>query len=220
MKLRVIAAMVLVVLVAATAVFFLYPHNQMMSKRILENMAKARPPMEGVEYRVPFLYKEPPLAKYPESIVFADNAKLKFFELGADYWSSLPFMLEGETRTEETATKAHIRFKFNPPSDPLHPGYSIRAIESPLHKVTFQKAQDGAFYDLETAPASGWLKPLSAEAAAVWDLQPGDIIWVKSTESKKVTYAKFFIRLLSREGVAFDYVYQTDGTPKFPRPRN
>lgn len=34
----------------------------------------------------------------------------------------------------------------------------------------------------------------------------------------RITYAKIFIRKLSHDTVRFDYVYQTDGKPFFPRP--
>lgn len=35
---------------------------------------------------------------------------------------------------------------------------------------------------------------------------------------QRLTYAKLFIRKLSHDTVRFDYVYQTDGKPYFPRP--
>ncbi|MBM3274596.1 MAG: hypothetical protein FJZ00_05565 [Candidatus Sericytochromatia bacterium] len=34
----------------------------------------------------------------------------------------------------------------------------------------------------------------------------------------KITYAKIFLRKLSHDTVRFDYVFQTDGKPRFPRP--
>lgn len=218
--------------------YFLYPYNQQMTVQLLDNLSKGKPAMQGVAYHIPFLRYEakvvvPP--KYPESIVFAEDARLKFRSLDGDYWGTQPFALQGETRDEATAYQAHLRFKFNPPDDPIHPGYSILATQSDLHTIAFLKAKGSDFYALEAAPIQGWTEPNSAEIPAVWNLEAGNIIWIKlvsptilppkekngkETRVEKTTYAKFFIKKLSREDVVFDYIYQTDGSNHFPRPQN
>ncbi|MGE5707488.1 MAG: hypothetical protein ACM3YO_04075 [Bacteroidota bacterium] len=220
--------------VALIAGSFMYPHNQKMTRLLLENLSQNKPAMQGVEYRIPFLpYKEKVVVipRYPESIVFGDDASLKFRSLDGDYWATPPFKMEGEVLEDKLDYKAHVRFKYCPPDDPIHPGYALISTQSDEHRVAFQRVGGLDFYGIEKAPLGGWGAENSVEIPGVWKLEAGNIVLVrittptavkdakgKSKSVDKVTYAKFFVKKLSREEVIFDYVYQTDGTNLFPRP--
>lgn len=70
--------------------------------------------------------------------------------------------------------------------------------------------------DLSTPLQGATPEPTSAEDAPA---RPGTPT-PKPIKLKvqRLTYAKLFIRKLSHDTVRFDYVYQTDGKPYFPRP--
>lgn len=225
-----------VVVVAGGAAFVADHRNQSAIHQILENTAAARPAMQGVQFKVPFL-KDPPPKKayttlYPKYFTWGTDATLKYYDMGEGYWQTNGISLNDgrEVKDENNEFQAHLRFKSNPASDPLHPGHSILAMDSKQHHVTFAPLGQVDFDAVRTIPESKWLHPAPNEAAAVWNLKPGDVVGIRvdavpmeeeATGSKpqhRIFQAKMVLNKLSHESVRFDFVYRNDGKQEFPSP--
>lgn len=226
-------------LLAGLGAFGADPRNQAAFKLILRNASDERPPMQGVAFKVPFLKDPPPAAKpqtlYPEHFTWATDAVLKYYSLGPGYWQTNGINLNDgqEIKTDEDEWKAHLRFKSNPGSDPLHPGHEILGMDSPQHHVTFAPLGAVDFDSVRRIPDAAWLKTSPSEQAAVWNLKPGDVVGVRvdavSLEDSSATgsmpprrhhlfVAKILLHKLSHDSVRFDFVYRNDGKQDFPPP--
>lgn len=211
------------------------PRNQAALRLMIQNAAAEKPPMKGVTFRVPFVPDPPPkkayTTLYPQHFTWGTDAVLKYYDLGEGYWQTNGINLNDgqEIKKEEEEWRAHFRFKSNPASDPLHPGHSLLAIDSRQHKVTFAPLGQVDFDGVRTIPANKWMKPTANEQAAVWKLQPGDVIGIRidamelgelgTPNGKTHTFvAKVLLHKLSHDAVRFDYVYRNDGKQEFPRP--
>ncbi|MNX60627.1 hypothetical protein D3C86_915370 [compost metagenome] len=216
--------------------------NQAALRLVVNNMAAEKPVMQGVVFKVPFL-KDPPPKKayhglYPEHFTWGTDAVLKYYDLGEGYWQTPGINLVNGRSVENEADEwqAHFRFKFNPPSDPLHPGHTLVAIDSPQHALSFAPLGPVDFDAVRTIPADKWLKRNESERAAVWNLKAGDVVGIKidavslaeperatgsakpATPKRHAFVAKVRLKKLSHATVRFDFVYRNDGKLDFPAP--
>lgn len=217
---------------AGAGLFGADPRNQAALRLIVQNAASEKPPMQGVVFKAPFVPDPPPkkayTTLYPQHFTWGTDAVLKYYDLGEGYWQTNGINLNDgqEIKKDEEEWRAHFRFKSNPASDPLHPGHSLLAIDSPQHKVTFAPLGRVDYDSVRTIPANRWLKTTENEQAAVWNLKPGDVIGVKieavelnGNPKKRQTFlAKVMLQKLSHDAVRFDYVYRNDGKLEFPKP--
>lgn len=162
--------------------------------------------------------------------------------------SSAVNMVNGEPTSGDLDWQGQFRFKCNPDSDPLHPGHSIVAVPGSRNVIRFAHLGKDDFHSYLSLGKAKWIAVAAAETPAVWRLQPGETVGMRietdlstplmvATESApaqktkgtppptpkpikmhRVTFAKIFLRKLSQDTVRFDYVFQTDGSPRFPKP--
>lgn len=175
-------------LIAASAVglFFADARNRTSLTTVLENAAAAKPAMEGVAFRFPFVPDPPkPTPKptlYPTGFDFLEGYVMKYYELGEGYWQTRPLdLLNGVEIVNEDVEeyRGHFRFKYNPPGDPLHPGHAMVATNSDAHVIRFAHLRGGDFDALEHIPEHAFKTPFEGELAAAWSLEPGDTIGIK-----------------------------------------
>lgn len=209
--------------VAAVVLFFADMRNQAATTRLLENMAAAKPAMQDVAFKVPFVPDAPKAAqrptRYQAGFHWADHVSLKLYDLGGGYWQTNAFeLLAGQEADEKNEWRAHVRFKFNPPTDPLHPGHSIVAVADTDHSIRFAPLGAVDFGKLSAIPAARWRQPVGSELPAVWKLKPGDVVGLKVTTKGKTMIAKLHVRKLSHQDVRFDYVLRSDDKGGFPPP--
>lgn len=216
--------------------------NQAALRLVVANMAAEKPAMQGVAFKVPFL-KDPPPKKaypglYPEHFTWGTDAVLKYADLGDGYWQTPGINLVNGRSVESEADEwqAHFRFKFNPPTDPLHPGHTLVAVDSPQHTLSFAPLGAVDFEAVREIPADRWLKRHENERPAVWDLKAGDVVGIKieavslsepasagakpGPPKRHSFVAKLLLKKLSHETVRFDFVYRNDGKQAFPAPNH
>jgi hypothetical protein len=215
------------------------PRNQAALRLIVANMAAEKPAMKDVAFKVPFM-KDPPPKKaystlYPEHFTWGTDAILKYSDMGDGYWQTSGINLVNGRSIENEADEwqAHFRFKFNPSTDPLHPGHTLVAIDSPQHALSFAPLGAVDFEGVRQIPNDKWLKRSENERAAVWNLKAGDVVGVRvdavslsapasgSKVPKRQTFvAKLLLKKLSHSTVRFDFVYRNDGKSDFPAPNH
>lgn len=180
--------LVLFGLVAALLIglFLADGRNRTSLTTVLENAASAKPVMQGVKFRMPFMPDAPTEGAkptlYPKGFDWLEAYVMKYYELGEGYWQTRPLdLLNGvEVDNEDIEEyRGHFRFKFNPPDDPLHPGHAMVATNSDEHKVWFAHLRGGDFDALEEIPANAFHAPAAGELSAAWELEPGDTIGIK-----------------------------------------
>lgn len=217
--------------------FILDSRNQAAFKILVQNAATEQAIMKGVVFKAPFIPdKAPPkapLGRYPTELIWEDDATLKYSELEEGYLQSYGIRLnDGQVmKAEEEEGLASFRFKFNPPGDPLHPGHTLVAVNSPYLQLSFAPLGRIDFDNLRQIPSTKWLHREENEQAAVWNCKPGDVIGIKLARLKpnpaeeasgsakaKVLYAKVMLKKLSHESVRFDFVFRIDGKNEFPAP--
>lgn len=227
-------------------IFFFDAVNRAQVGLILENAAKGKAPLANVAFVFPLIPHPTPIPSvpplYPESVLAADDVVLKYEDLGAGYWQTGAFnMVTAERTSGDMDWQAHFRFKFNPPTDPLHPGHSAVAIAGGRSNVRFANLGSRDFFELVDLGKVKWIAVSTAETPAVWGIMAGESIGLRIETGVvapvaigpatvtaapaasplrigRVTYAKLFLKKLSHDTVRFDFVYQTDGKPRFPRP--
>lgn len=220
--------------------FVLDSRNQAAFKLLIQNAATEQAVMKGVVFKAPFIPdKAPPkvpLSRYPAQFIWEDDATLKYSELEDGYLQSYGIRLtDGQVmKKEEEEGLASFRFKFNPPSDPLHPGHSLVAVNSPYIRLSFAPLGRIDFDNLRQIPSTKWLHHEENEQAAIWDCKPGDVIGIKLEKVKlnpqegeatgsinaKVLFTKVMLKKLSHESVRFDFVFRIDGKNEFPAPNH
>lgn len=233
------AIIVPLLLIALLVAFVLDPRNQTAFKLMVSNLATEQAVMKGVGFRAPFVPDKPPAktvpSRYPTAFIWEDDATLKYAELEDGYLQTFGLRLQdGQVmKKEEDEELGSFRFKFNPPSDPLHPGHSLVAVNSPYLRLSFAPLGPIEFENVRNLPETKWLQREENEQAAVWNCKPGDVIGIKleriksypvpiSSESAtiKALYAKVLIKKLSHEAVRIDYVFGIDGKNDFPPPNH
>lgn len=169
-----------------TGLFFADARNRNSVKTVLENAAAAKPAMEGVAFRIPFMPDAPKATPkpslYPPGVDWLEGYVLKYYEVGEGYWQTRPLdLLNGvEIANEDVEEyRGHFRFKFNPEDDPLHPGHALVATNSDAHTIRFAHLRGGEFHALEHIPEHSFKEPYENELPAVWTLEPGDTIGIK-----------------------------------------
>lgn len=172
--------------VSAVGLFFADPRNRSALTTLLENAAAAKPAMEGVAFRMPFVPDPPkPTPKptlFPKGFDWLEGYVMKYYELGEGYWQTRPLdLLNGVEIVNEDVEeyRGHLRFKYNPPHDPLHPGHAIVATNSETHEIRFAHLRGGDFFALEHIPEYAFKTPAAGELAAAWGLEPGDTIGIR-----------------------------------------
>lgn len=170
----------------SVGLFFADARNRTSLNTVLQNAAAAKPAMEGVAFRIPFVPDPPkPTPKpslYPPGFDWLEGYVMKYYELGEGYWQTRPLdLLNGVEIVNEDVEeyRGHFRFKFNPPSDPLHPGHALVATNSEEHVIRFAHLRGGDFFALEHIPEYAFKIPASGELAAAWGLEPGDTIGIR-----------------------------------------
>ena len=166
--------------------FFADARNRTSLTTVLENAAAAKPAMQGVGFRIPFV-PDPPKATpkptlYPTGFDWLEGYIMKYYELGEGYWQTRPLdLLNGVEITNEDVEeyRGHLRFKYNPPDDPLHPGHALVATNSDQHVIRFAHLRGGDFFALEQIPEHAFKTPFEGELAAAWALEAGDTIGIK-----------------------------------------
>jgi len=183
-------------LIAASAVglFFADARNRTSLTTVLENAAAAKPAMEGAAFRIPFM-PDPPKATskptlFPQGFDWLEGYVMKYYTLGEGYWQTRPLdLLNGVEITNEDVEeyRGHLRFKFNPPHDPLHPGHALVATNSDSHVIRFAHLRGGDFFALEQIPEDSFKTPSEGELAAAWGLEAGDTIGIKLDSQVTIT---------------------------------
>jgi hypothetical protein len=187
---------------------------------VLENAAAAKPAMQGVAFRIPFV-PDPPKATpkptlYPPGFDWLEGYVMKYYEIGEGYWQTRPLdLLNGVEITNEDVEeyRGHFRFKFNPPNDPLHPGHAMVATNSEAHTIRFAHLRGGDFDALEQIPEHAFKTPFEGELAAAWTLEAGDTIGIRLDSTITVTESE----ATGSETVA--QAAETEASPKPSKPR-
>lgn len=170
----------------SVGLFLADARNRTSLTTVLENAAAAKPAMQGVAFRVPFM-PDPPQATpkptlFPTGFDWLDGYVMKYYEIGEGYWQTRPLdLLNGVEITNEDIEeyRGHFRFKYNPPHDPLHPGHAMVATNSEGQSIRFAHLRGGDFFALEQIPESAFKTPFEGELAAAWSLEAGDTIGIR-----------------------------------------
>ena len=170
----------------AVGIFFADARNRTSLNTVLENTAAAKPAMEGVAFRLPFVPDAPKATPkptlFPKGFDWLDGYLMKYYEVGEGYWQTRPLdLLNGVEITNEDVEeyRGHFRFKYNPPHDPLHPGHALVATNSEGHVIRFAHLRGGDFFALEQIPEQAFKEPFAGELAAAWGLEAGDTIGIR-----------------------------------------
>lgn len=220
---------------AFVGLFFADPRNQRATQQAVRNAAAAKPVTADVAFKLPFVPDGPTptpyLRRYPARFMWGDELVMKYQDMGDGYLQTVALNLNDghEIKDQENEWLAHIRFKFNPEDDPLHPGHSILGVESPAHELMFAPLGQVDFDTVRVLPLDKFIHRAESELPAVWRLKAGDVIGIKifafdmddagkRLRGNKTFGAKIRISMLSHSAVRFDYVYRTDGQVEFPAP--
>lgn len=227
---------VALILAALVGLFFADKRNQSAVQLALQNAAVAKPVAAGVAFKVPFLPDgptPPPFRqRYPARFMWGDDVTMKYSSMDEGYLQTAAINLNDghEVKDVENEWLAHVRFKFNPPSDPLHQGHALLAVASPAHELAFAHLGQVDFDQVRTIPDAAYLHAAPNELPAIWNLQAGDVVGIKIVAfdtdpygkrlpaTAKPFVAKLRIAMLSHDAVRFDYVYRSDGQQGFPPP--
>jgi len=182
------------VALSAVGLFFADARNRTSLTTVLENAAAAKPAMDGVAFRVPFMPDAPQATPkptlFPKGFDWLDGYIMKYYELGEGYWQTRPLdLLNGVEITNEDVEeyRGHFRFKYNPPHDPLHPGHAMVATNSDEHVIRFAHLRGGEFFALEHIPEHSFKTPFEGELAAAWGLEAGDTIGIRLDSKVVIT---------------------------------
>lgn len=174
--------------------FFADARNRTSLTTVLENAAAAKPAMQDVAFRVPFMpdpaKATPKPTLFPPGFDWLDGYVMKYYELGEGYWQTRPLdLLNGVEITNEEIEeyRGHFRFKYNPPHDPLHPGHAMVATNSEGHEIRFAHLRGGDFFALEQIPEYSFKTPFEGELAAAWSLEAGDTIGIRLDSRVTIT---------------------------------
>ncbi len=166
--------------------FFADVRNRNSINSMLENAAAAKPAMQDVAFRIPFVpdpHKPTPKPTlYTTGLDWLEGYVMKYYEMGEGYWQTRPLdLLNGVEITNEDVEeyRGHFRFKFNPQHDPLHPGHAMVATNSDQHVIRFAHLRGGEFHALEQIPEHSFKTPFEGELSAAWALEAGDTIGIK-----------------------------------------
>ncbi|MEB3298104.1 MAG: hypothetical protein VKO21_01280 [Candidatus Sericytochromatia bacterium] len=246
---------VLVSLALGSAIPLLFlsdERNRRQFPTMVRNASSGHPLAKDVRFSVPFVPDPTPTPQvfppYPEDIVWGEEVSLRLEDLGAGYWQSASVNLwSGSILEGDKANLGHLRFKLNPPDDPLHPGHAVLALPGEWHLVRFAPLAAQEWATRTDFSKMAWQQVAPAEVPALWGLEAGKAFVVRidlkapempppvavatltataSTMSAtpeprktqpKRLLAKVFLRKLSLDNVRFDYVLQTNGTWKIPQ---
>lgn len=178
----------------SVGLFLADARNRTSLTTVLENAAAAKPAMQGVAFRVPFmpdpLKATPKPTLFPPGFDWLDGYVMKYYEIGEGYWQTRPLdLLNGVEITNEDIEeyRGHFRFKYNPPHDPLHPGHAMVATNSEGHEIRFAHLRGGDFFALEQIPETAFKTPFEGELAAAWSLEAGDTIGIRLDSRVTIT---------------------------------
>ncbi|MEB3236066.1 MAG: hypothetical protein VKO64_00380 [Candidatus Sericytochromatia bacterium] len=174
-RLKLIASLVLVIL---PAVFLADGRNREQFSRMVRNAAAGAPVNKGIRFSVPFLATPTPPPRtypaYPESVVWGEDVNLRLEDLGAGYWQSSAINLwSGAILEGDKATLGHLRFKLNPPDDPIHPGHAALALPGDWHVVRFSPMNPAEWATRTDFSRQAWRNVADAEVPALWALRAG-----------------------------------------------